>query len=261
MDLDAMQFFHAGRFDYSVEQTKGIVAFTLRMLENSHRLREKKARERGVILSEFDFKKYFPAVDRILNYDKRAKCNFPKLITTQHTVMKNSQRIKVSMTLPSNIIRWLLGIKDTSKKLARYADHTPDMLIELNQGNKWKYNPYFRCPMIASSTRYDNPDMWIGDKIKSLDGVYYVFICNFVTCDEEMLIEGYEVTENEEGEVLNISDRSVMIGMKDLDFDSFEKYQYGEECIFSSAYAGPEQDIVKVSTPDSSLSDSHIVFF
>jgi hypothetical protein len=113
----------------------------------------------------------------------------------------------------------------------------------------------------VSSTRYDNPDMWIGDKIKSLDGVYYVFICNFVTCDEEILIEGYEVTENEEGEVLNISDRSVMIGMKDLDFDSFEKYQYGEECIFSSAYAGPEQDIVKVSTPDSSLSDSHIVFF
>jgi hypothetical protein len=52
--------------------------------------------------------------------------------------MKNSQRIKISMNLPSNIIRWLLGIKDTSKKLARYADHTPDMLIELNQGNKWK---------------------------------------------------------------------------------------------------------------------------
>ncbi|KAI7862044.1 hypothetical protein BDF14DRAFT_183527 [Spinellus fusiger] len=120
-----------------------------------------------------------PALDRILNLEKRAKSNVPKFPTTTHqvAVVKKFKGLppttttqEFSMNKPSKHLRLLTTNPLKTTMLSALPDRTPEQSVLPQQGEKWKTHLLFQHPMVTVTINNISVDLWVGDLVYASPG-------------------------------------------------------------------------------------------
>ncbi|SAM06253.1 hypothetical protein [Absidia glauca] len=104
-----------------------------------------------------------PALDALYNYDQRKRNKIPVLDPTEVAVDGPNPR-SYHLHLPSAYLKLLVANPSQCKRISALPDYTPNHMVSLQQGQKWRTNPLFQQPVMS----VNGQDFWIGD-IVSVD--------------------------------------------------------------------------------------------
>ncbi|KAI7862027.1 hypothetical protein BDF14DRAFT_1746438 [Spinellus fusiger] len=147
-----------------------------------------------------------PALDRILNLEKRTKSNVPRLPTITHQVAvvetckdlpPTTTTYKFSMNKPSKHLKLLATNPLKTAMLSALPNKTPNQSVLPQQGKKWRTHLLFQHPMVTVNTNGSSVDLWVGDIVCASPGeritttATYKLASFFTSCDR-LMAEAYK---------------------------------------------------------------------
>ncbi|SAL95007.1 hypothetical protein [Absidia glauca] len=106
--------------------------------------------------SQGEFK--LPKLDTLYNFDKRKSNKIPALTTTKVSVNGPNPK-SYHLILPSTYLKLLVADPIRCKGISALPDYTPNQLVSLQQGQKWRTDPLSQQPVLS----VNGQDFWIGD--------------------------------------------------------------------------------------------------
>ncbi|KAI8330309.1 hypothetical protein BC941DRAFT_182151 [Chlamydoabsidia padenii] len=142
-----------------------------------------KSRESGVLFKS-------PALDALYNYQQRKKSKVPVLTTTQVDIPGSDSR-SYHLNLAPTYLNMLVGNPVRSKKTSALPDYTPNRLLHLQQGQKWRTHHLLQQPVIT----INRCDYWVGDIISVANNgsPIYLLIDSYFTKSGEIFGRCYDV--------------------------------------------------------------------
>ncbi|KAG2208987.1 hypothetical protein INT47_011127 [Mucor saturninus] len=118
-----------------------------------------------------------------MNYQNRIKNRIPIFKTTEHQGINRKIGTSHSfyMNKPSEYLKHTIADPVIAPKFTASPDFSSDELMNLQQGDKWKYHPMFQHPMIAMPR---GQDFWLGDAVQFTDSIssnHLLLIDQFMT--------------------------------------------------------------------------------
>ena len=112
-----------------------------------------------------------PKADRIFNMHQRLKSKVPVFEAEERTAKnKQEQTHSFFMLPPSKYMTYLAATPGMIDEMTALPDFSPDRCLDLNHGDKWKYNPHFQAPMVTKGSH----DFWVGDLVKDTHNGYWL---------------------------------------------------------------------------------------
>ncbi|KAL0096968.1 hypothetical protein J3Q64DRAFT_1710371 [Phycomyces blakesleeanus] len=102
-----------------------------------------------------------PCLDALLNYQARKKSKMPVFPSQRISVSGSNWNAFTHINLPSNHLRFLMANPKKYKLISSMPDRTPNQLICLEQGEKWRTHHLFQQPMHT----VNGIDIWFGNII------------------------------------------------------------------------------------------------
>ncbi|KAL0081440.1 hypothetical protein F4703DRAFT_1866900 [Phycomyces blakesleeanus] len=133
----------------------------------------------------------FPRLDALLNYQTRKKSKMPVFPSQRISVSGSNGNAFAHINLPSNHLRFLMANPKKSKLISSMPDHTPNQLICLEQGEKWRTHHLFQQPMHT----VNSIDVWFGNIVylKTNDCSICFLVESFHTANKNIFARGYLV--------------------------------------------------------------------
>ncbi|OAD74568.1 C2H2-type zinc finger transcription factor [Phycomyces blakesleeanus NRRL 1555(-)] len=133
----------------------------------------------------------FSRLDALLNYQARKKFKMPVFPSQRISVSGSNGNVFAHINLPSNHLRFLMANPKKSKLISSMPNHTPNQLICLEQGEKWRTHHLFQQPMHT----VNSIDVWFGNIVylKTNDCSICFLVELFHTANKNIFARGYLV--------------------------------------------------------------------